>query len=353
MSEDAHALISTTNSSRPTTADEKSATEVVAVALSTQQIDRDCEQTNDEIEIMEKMSTEAEAAAATGSESTTAVDGGGGAIAVPTTASASTATTAHTAPVTPKSFHSTRSSFKKSSLPAVSHPPSVSQHHHITTTAGGSHIYDYPSSLNSSRSSLHQHHHHLLNVTNQEIPIVTASAQATTTAHADVMITTVGINDVVDLDDAEIISFTDANIIVKEPIVIRGAGNLTIFGVCNKFSEQFPSALNAKLAPEEFRDTIKQINSILNKELENSFKWLVVGSLFCCCTLGCSLLPVIYLNKKAKLCINKLLDIENHRLYNKLGLRWRLTKFKCNSNSLFEYVLLVEFLPLRSLYQPD
>ena len=140
---------------------------------------------------------------------------------------------------------------------------------------------------------------------------------------------------------------------VKEPILIRGAGNITIFGVCNRFNDQFPSQLTAKLAPEEFRDTIKQINNILVKELANSFKWLVFGSLFCCCTLGCSLLPVIFMNKKAKLSINKLLDIENQRLYLKLGLKWRLTKMKCNSSSLFEYVLLVDFLPTILLYQPD
>lgn len=140
---------------------------------------------------------------------------------------------------------------------------------------------------------------------------------------------------------------------VKEPIIIRGAGNITIFGVCNKFNEQFPSQLNAKLAPEEFNDTIKQINQVLSKELANSFRWLVFGSIFCCCTLGISLLPVIFMNKKAKLSINKLLDIENQRLYLKLGLKWKLTKMKCNSNSLTEYVLLIEILPTILLYQPD
>lgn len=143
------------------------------------------------------------------------------------------------------------------------------------------------------------------------------------------------------------------NISVKDPIVLRGAGNITIFGISNKFNEQFPSQLNAKLAPEEFRDTIKQINNILNKELSNSFRWLVFGSIFCCCTLGCSLLPVIFMNKKAKLSVNKLLEMENQRLYLKLGLKWRLTKIKYNSNSLLEYVLLIEFLPTILLWQPD
>lgn len=140
---------------------------------------------------------------------------------------------------------------------------------------------------------------------------------------------------------------------IKDPVIIRGAGNITILGVCNKFNEQFSTQLNAKLAPEEFRDTIKQINQILSKELANSFRWLVFGSVFCCCTLGISLLPVIFMNKKAKLSINKFLDIENQRLYLKLGLKWKLTKMKCNSNSLTEYVLLIEILPTVLLYQPD
>ena len=146
---------------------------------------------------------------------------------------------------------------------------------------------------------------------------------------------------------------TPINLLIKDPIIIRGGGNITIFGVSNKFNEQFPSQLNAKLAPEEFRDTIKQINNILSKELSNSFKWLVFGSIFCCCTLGCSLLPVIFMNKKAKLSVNKLLEMENQRLYLKLGLKWKLTKIKYNSNSLLEYVLLIEFLPTILLYQPD
>ncbi len=139
----------------------------------------------------------------------------------------------------------------------------------------------------------------------------------------------------------------------RDPVIIRGAGNVTIFGVSNKFNETFPSQLYAKLAPEEFRDTIKQINSILATELANSFRWLVFGSVFCCCTLGCSLFPVIFMNKKARLSINKFLSIENQRIYLKLGLKWRLAKIKCNSNSLMEYVLLIDFLPTVRLYHPD
>lgn len=143
-------------------------------------------------------------------------------------------------------------------------------------------------------------------------------------------------------------------VVLRDPVLIRGAGNITIFGICNKFSDQFPTALNSKLAPEEFQDTMRQINSVLSDEVESSLKWLVLGSLFCCCTLGCSFLPVVYMNKRAKSHIEKLLEVENQRLYLKLGLKWRLSKTKYNSvNSLLEYVLVIDFLPNVLLYQPD
>lgn len=51
--------------------------------------------------------------------------------------------------------------------------------------------------------------------------------------------------------------------------------------------------------------------------------------------------------------LNKLLEWENSRLYNKLGLRWRLTKQHCDSSSMMEYVLLIEFIPKIPIYRPD
>jgi hypothetical protein len=227
--------------------------------------------------------------------------------------------------LTPKSHKSKRSSSNKSKK---------ANNKNITKET----FFD-ASSLNSTSSNDENSIYSLAN--NMAPPNLIVPNTITTTANVMAAVNNFNSNTYVD------------NVITKDPIVIRGSGNITIFGVCNKFNEQFPTQLNAKLAPEEFRDTIKQINSILNKELENSFKWLVFGSIFCCCTLGCSLLPVIYMNKKAKLCISKLLEMENQRLYLKLGLKWRLAKLKCNSNSLLEYVLLIEFLPTLLLYQPD
>lgn len=53
--------------------------------------------------------------------------------------------------------------------------------------------------------------------------------------------------------------------------------------------------------------------------------------------------------------INKLLDWENNNLYHKLGLRFSLKRMNCdnNSNSMLEYVLLLEFLPKIAIYRPD
>lgn len=51
--------------------------------------------------------------------------------------------------------------------------------------------------------------------------------------------------------------------------------------------------------------------------------------------------------------MNKLLEWENQHLYNKLGLRWRLNKQQCDSNSMLEYVLIIEFLPKIAIYRPD
>lgn len=51
--------------------------------------------------------------------------------------------------------------------------------------------------------------------------------------------------------------------------------------------------------------------------------------------------------------INKLLEWENQHLYNKLGLRWRLNKQQCDTNSMLEYVLMIEFLPKIAIYRPD
>lgn len=51
--------------------------------------------------------------------------------------------------------------------------------------------------------------------------------------------------------------------------------------------------------------------------------------------------------------MEKLLDWENSHLYNKLGLKWKLARQRCDSTLMMEYVLLVEFIPKQQIYKPD
>jgi len=138
-----------------------------------------------------------------------------------------------------------------------------------------------------------------------------------------------------------------------DPVIIKGCGHTTVFGLSNRFDSAFPSQLVGKVAPEEFKDTIVRINSILRKSMPVNVRWLFCGCVFCCCTLGCSLWPVVCLNKKTVRAIDKTLDWENAHLYSRLGINWRLKKQRSDSNNMTEYVLVIEFLPKAPLSQPD
>ncbi|XP_038603864.1 cysteine-rich hydrophobic domain-containing protein 1 isoform X2 [Tachyglossus aculeatus] len=118
-----------------------------------------------------------------------------------------------------------------------------------------------------------------------------------------------------------------------DPVSVRGAGHITVFGLSNKFDTEFPSVLTGKVAPEEFKTSIGRVNACLKKNLPINVKWLLCGCLCCCCTLGCSLWPVICLNKRTRRSIQKLLEWENNRLYHK--------------------VILIEFLPKYPILRPD
>ncbi|XP_013420045.1 cysteine-rich hydrophobic domain-containing protein 2 [Lingula anatina] len=140
---------------------------------------------------------------------------------------------------------------------------------------------------------------------------------------------------------------------VPDPVIIRGGGNITVFGLSNKFSTEFPQGLAAKVAPEEFQATTERINNVLKKSLPMNVKLLFCGCLCCCCTLGCSLWPVICLSKRTKHSIEKVLDWENSHLYHKLGLHWKLSKRHIDANSMMEYVILIEFIPKVPILRPD
>ncbi|KAL1131251.1 hypothetical protein AAG570_010869 [Ranatra chinensis] len=141
---------------------------------------------------------------------------------------------------------------------------------------------------------------------------------------------------------------SDENVVtlVPDPVVVRGAGNMTVFGLSNRFDLEFPNGLVSRVAPEEYKATVSRVNSVLKKTLPVNVKWLFCGCVCCCCTLGCSLWPVICLSKRTQHSIDKLLEWENSHLYHKLGLHWRLAKQRCDSSSMMEYVSRYDELTL-------
>lgn len=140
-----------------------------------------------------------------------------------------------------------------------------------------------------------------------------------------------------------------------EPIIIRGSGNMTLFGLSNTFNCEFPSVLIGRVSREEFEASLARINELLRQHYSTNTKLLLLGCLCCCCSLGCSLLwPSLALSKRTRTALEKLIANENQRLYHRLGLNWKLSKERCHTNYAFvEYVLVIEFLPKLYLNQPD
>ncbi|XP_033370027.1 cysteine-rich hydrophobic domain-containing protein 1 isoform X1 [Parus major] len=141
-----------------------------------------------------------------------------------------------------------------------------------------------------------------------------------------------------------------------DPVAVRGAGHITVnqrlkLAAIHLEKNFYTSA--GKVAPEEFKTSISRVNACLRKNLPVNVKWLLCGCLCCCCTLGCSLWPVVCLNKRTRRSIQKLLEWENNRLYHKLGLHWKLSKRKCETSNMMEYVILIEFLPKYPIFRPD
>jgi len=97
---------------------------------------------------------------------------------------------------------------------------------------------------------------------------------------------------------------------LMEPIIIRGNGNITLFGLSNGFTNSFPSSLLGRVSREEFESTISRINSLLRAQHSTNAKLLILGCLCCCCSLGCSLLwPTLALSKRTKNSLEKVSNI--------------------------------------------
>ncbi|RZC33245.1 Erf4 domain containing protein [Asbolus verrucosus] len=114
-----------------------------------------------------------------------------------------------------------------------------------------------------------------------------------------------------------------------------------------------PSRLITKVAPEEYEVTLHLINKVLRKNLINNLTWFLCGCVPLCCTLGCSMCPAVYFNKRTIRTLHKILRAENRRFYNKLGLHWSLHKQHFEPLNLVEYVLIINFLQRPEIYVPD
>ncbi|KAB0353224.1 hypothetical protein FD755_024062 [Muntiacus reevesi] len=88
------------------------------------------------------------------------------------------------------------------------------------------------------------------------------------------------------------------------------------------FTTNFTVVILLLVAPEEFKTSIGRVNACLKKALPVNVKWLLCGCLCCCCTLGCSLWPVICLNKRSMRKINSFTSNSFPLL---LTLRWFLS----------------------------
>ncbi|KAJ8948675.1 hypothetical protein NQ318_004463 [Aromia moschata] len=119
----------------------------------------------------------------------------------------------------------------------------------------------------------------------------------------------------------------------KEPIIIRGDGNITV--------------------PDEYKYTVYKVNKVLRKKLSYNIKLLFCACLCFCCTLGLSTCPSLALNRITKNEISEILEKENKRIYNQLGLHWSLVKQHFGPVPIIEYVLQIDFVGKPKLFVPD
>ncbi|XP_066256330.1 cysteine-rich hydrophobic domain-containing protein 2-like [Euwallacea similis] len=125
-------------------------------------------------------------------------------------------------------------------------------------------------------------------------------------------------------------------------VLVRGDGTIVLFGVPNHYRLDLPQKLTSRLAPEEFRFTVRRINKLLDTEIIMNFLFFIMGCFLCPCTAGVTMAPVVLLNKRTRNRVRDLLKAENGRLYHNLGLHWSLAKQNFDLN--VEYCLQIEFI---------
>lgn len=59
---------------------------------------------------------------------------------------------------------------------------------------------------------------------------------------------------------------------VAPPLILKGTGEITVFGLCCKYDSEFPAQLTGRLAPEEFARMIHRINSHLKRNVPSQVR---------------------------------------------------------------------------------
>eukprot|EP00795_Rhopilema_esculentum_P000973 gene973-10742_t len=177
----------------------------------------------------------------------------------------------------------------------------------------------------------------------------------------------------------------ESHVCVPDPVVIRGVGHLTLFGLTNKFDAEFPSSLSGKLKNsvmpfitivylgecKEMLDKILEYNiwdpyiykglgqlfperTLSMNIVDDNLLWAdellsdlkipyqMIGCKYFSNNLASSFLPSSSITSKgnffginywSRVSIEKLLDAENYNLFHK--------------------VLLIEYRPKQVIYKPD
>ena len=69
------------------------------------------------------------------------------------------------------------------------------------------------------------------------------------------------------------------------------------FSVTVELMDRFAALVESDTCPN-VQATVTRVNVTLRKALPVNVRWLLFGCLCCCCTLGCSMWPVVCLSKR-------------------------------------------------------
>ncbi len=56
----------------------------------------------------------------------------------------------------------------------------------------------------------------------------------------------------------------------------------------------------AQVAPEEFAASIQRLNAIVARSVPSAFRFLLLGCVCCCCTIGASLAPALVISGRVR-----------------------------------------------------